>query len=91
MLKTQQLKDICTAIIHETRKKEMLEIKSKTTVQWLPETGALCLLQPIQRAVTRLEIEQSSHRLISKCKIQWGAYKTFAKEVSTEFTKWIND
>ena len=44
MLKMQQLKDICTTIVHETRKEEMLEIKSKTTVQWLPQTGALCLL-----------------------------------------------
>jgi len=70
----------------------MQESKNKTTVQWLQQTGALCLLQPIQRAVTRLETEQSSHVLTTNVKysgelIKWGAYKMLTKEVSTVFTK----
>lgn len=49
-------------------KKEMQESKSKTIVQWLQQTGALCLLQPIQGAVTRLETKQSSHVLTTNVK-----------------------
>ena len=57
----------------------MLEIKSKTTVQWLQQTGALCLLQPIQRAVTRLETEQSSHRLTTNVKCSGELIKRLQK------------
>ena len=65
MLKTQQLKDICTSNIHETRK-EMHEIKSYCT--GLQQTGALCLLQPVQGTIIRLNAKQSSHVLTSNVK-----------------------
>ena len=62
-------------LLYMKQEKEMLEIKNKTTVQWLPQTGALFLLQPIQRAVTRLETEQSSHVLIIKMSSTVGSSK----------------
>ena len=53
------------------QEKEMLEIKIYCT--GLQQTGALCLLQPVQGAVIRLNAKQSSHVLTANVKVQWGA------------------
>ena len=53
------------------QEKEMQEIKGYCT--GLQQTGALCLLQPVQGAVIRSNAKQSSHVLNIKCKVQWGA------------------
>jgi len=47
-------------------RKRNAEIKG--IAQWLQQIGALCLLQPIQGAVTRLETKQSSHVLTTNVK-----------------------
>ena len=67
------------------QEKEMLEIKSKTTVQWLLQTGALCLLQPVQGAVIRLNAKQSSHVLTANVKVQWGAQHYKAITTTTNY------
>ena len=53
------------------QEREMQEIKDYYT--GLQQTGALCLLQPIQGAVIRLSVKQSSHVLTANVKVQWGA------------------
>ena len=53
------------------QEKEMQEIKGYCT--GLQQTGALCLLQPVQGAFIRLNAKQSSHVLTANVKVQWGA------------------
>ena len=57
-------------LIYMKQEKEMQEIKVYCT--GLQQTGALCLLQPVQGAVIRLNVKQSSHVLTSDVKVQWG-------------------
>jgi len=58
-------------------RKRNAEIKG--TVQWLQQTGALCLLQPIQGAVTCLETKQSSHVLTANVKYSGELIKCLQK------------
>ena len=55
------------------QEKEIQEIKGYYT--GLQQIGALCLLQPVQGAVIRLNVKQSSHVLNIKFKVPWGAQK----------------
>ena len=53
-------------LIYMKQEKEMQEIKGYCT--GLQQTGALCLLQPVQGAVIRLNAKQSSHVLTENVK-----------------------
>ena len=59
---------------------EMQEIKGYCT--GLQQTGALCLLQPVQGAVIRLNAKQSSHVLTSNVKYS-GEFKITYKMITT--------
>ena len=63
------------------QEREMQEIKDYYT--GLQRTGALCLLQPVQGAVIRLSVKQSSHVLIANVKVQWGAQNYIQNDYPT--------
>ena len=65
------------------QEKEMQEIKDYYT--GLQQTGALCLLQPVQGAVIRLSVKQSSHVLTANVKVQWGAQNYKAITTTTNY------
>ena len=67
----QQFEKTSVQLLYMKQEKEMLEIKSYCT--GLQQTGALCLLQPVQEAVIRLNEKQSSPVLTANVKVQWGA------------------
>ena len=67
------------------QEREMQEIKDYYTR--LQQTGALCLLQPVQGAVTRLNVKQSSHVLTANVKYSGEiriTYKMITKRLTLQ-------